>query len=206
MLLKERKIDLNGHELLLRSPREEDARMLINTLRILCGETQWLLRRPEEVTMTAEQEIGWIRSHNDGEDSLVILGFLDGEYAGNCEFSGKDLKNIRHHVSIGIGILQKYCGMGIGTAFLRTLIREAAARGYEMMELRAMASNKRALHLYEKMGFREIGRAPRYFRYADGSCDDDVWMMLDLTAVKAPGEVSEGSRPGGLRQESGPEA
>ena len=42
---------LNGHTLTLRCAGEEDAEMLLAYLKTTCGETPWLARGAEEVTM-----------------------------------------------------------------------------------------------------------------------------------------------------------
>ena len=40
MLIDEERINLNGHEILLRSAKTEDAQILIDYLRTVCGETR----------------------------------------------------------------------------------------------------------------------------------------------------------------------
>lgn len=56
---------LNGHTLTLRCAGEEDAEMLLRYLKTTCGETPWLARGPEEVTMTVEEEKAFIRGQNE---------------------------------------------------------------------------------------------------------------------------------------------
>ena len=49
-------MDKTGHEVVLRSAQITDAENLINYLKITAAETPWLIREPEEVTLSFEQE------------------------------------------------------------------------------------------------------------------------------------------------------
>ncbi|AVO38387.1 GNAT family N-acetyltransferase [Pukyongiella litopenaei] len=48
-------------------------------------------------------------------------------------------------------------GMGVGTALLDAVMREAAARGLEAVQLDVIDSNPRARALYERFGFQAVG-------------------------------------------------
>jgi RimJ/RimL family protein N-acetyltransferase len=50
--------------------------------------------------------------------------------------------------------------------------------GLKVLMLSAFASNKRAIHVYEKVGFVQNGRIPRKF-FKDGKYVDEV-IMTDL--------------------------
>ena len=45
-------VKISSHELVLRNPEEEDAQMLLDFLKITCGETRFLMKEPEEIVMT----------------------------------------------------------------------------------------------------------------------------------------------------------
>jgi ribosomal-protein-alanine N-acetyltransferase len=53
---------------------------------------------------------------------------------------------------------------GLGDRLLREAMRDAAANGAEMMTLEVRPSNRAARRLYEKHGFQEVGRRPRYYK------------------------------------------
>lgn len=91
MVLQEEKYELDGKEILLRSANEnaDDANMLIDYLKTVTGETRFLMCEPDEVKYTTEGELSFIKEHNESENGLLILAFVDGEYAGNCSFEGK---------------------------------------------------------------------------------------------------------------------
>lgn len=180
MIIPERTFFLKDRKLLLRTPTEEDAPKMLAYLNQVCSETRFLLREPEETVLSLEQEHSFIRSQNASENSLILLGFLDGEYAGNCSLSGMSLMRCRHRAEIGIAILQKYTGMGIGTCMLQSLIDAAGEFGIEQLELEVSVENETAIALYEKMGFQIFGTLPNNMKYKDGTYTDVYWMMKKL--------------------------
>lgn len=56
MLINDEIINVKGKELLFRNATEEDAQMLIDYLKVTCGETRYLVKEPEEIKFTLEQE------------------------------------------------------------------------------------------------------------------------------------------------------
>ena len=56
MRISQETIMLGNRELLLRNARAEDAWMLLEYLKATAAETRFLLKEPEELTMTLEQE------------------------------------------------------------------------------------------------------------------------------------------------------
>ena len=181
MLFSEEKYELNGREILLRSAEESDADMLIDYLKTVCGETRFLLCEAEEVNYTTEGEIQFIRSHNESDRDLMILAFVDGEYAGNCSFETMgSSRRARHRAGLGIALFQKFTGFGLGRLMLERLLQKIRELGYEQAELTVVSGNARARHLYESLGFTECGRIPNANRYDDGTYSDDILMVLKL--------------------------
>lgn len=180
MQISDLEMKVGDRMILLRNPKPEDAQMLIHYLKVTCGETRFLVKEPEEVNMTARQEEDFIKSLNESDKDLMLLAFMDGEYVGNCSFSGGPSFRYRHRATIGIALYQKYTGMGIGRAMLETLIEIAESKGYEQLELEVVADNERAIHLYENLGFQIYGKFPNNMKYKDGTYADVYWMMKKL--------------------------
>lgn len=180
MRINEKIVNVRGHELLLRNATEDDAEMLLDYLRVTCGETRFLVKEPEEITLTLEQEKEFIKKNNNSESNLLIIGFLDGEYVGNCSLMGMDLSRYRHRARMGIALFQKYTGMGIGRAMIEKLVAVAKEKGLEQIELEVVADNERAIALYKKMGFEIYGTMPNNMKYKDGTYADVYWMMKRL--------------------------
>ncbi|WP_075719529.1 GNAT family N-acetyltransferase [Roseburia sp. 499] len=180
MLINDEIINVKGKELLFRNATEEDAQMLIDYLKVTCGETRYLVKEPEEIKFTLEQEKKFITQINNSENNLMLLGFLDGKYVGNCSLMGMATSRYKHRASMGIALYQKYTGMGIGRAMIEKLFAVANEKGFEQIELEVVADNERAIHLYKNMGFEIYGTFPNNMKYKDGTYADAYWMMKKL--------------------------
>lgn len=180
MRINDDTIKINGHNLLLRNAVQEDAEMLIEYLKTTCSETRFLVKEPEEITLTLEQECKFINAQNESEYDLMLLGFLDGEYVGNCSLMRMRTSRYKHRATIGIALFQKYTGMGIGRSMIEKLISAAKEKGIEQIELEVVADNERAISLYKKMGFETWGKFPNNMKYEDGTYVDSYWMMKQL--------------------------
>ena len=136
MILNEEKYKLDGKEIVLRSAMLDEAQMLIDYLKAVTGETRFLMCESDEIEFTLNQEEYFIRNHNDSKDSLLMLAFVDGEYAENCSFDCKaGSRRARHRAEIGIALYQRYTGFGLGYIMLKRLLEIIEEIGYEQAEL-----------------------------------------------------------------------
>ena len=118
---------------------------------------------------------------NESDGKMLVLAFVDGEYAGNCSFTriGTSRRSA-HRADIGIALFQKYTGFGLGRLMLEQLLKKIKEAGYQQAELTVVSGNERAYHLYESLGFRECGRMPKANKYDDGSYSDNIHMVLQF--------------------------
>ena len=173
--------DKLGRTVVLRNARPEDSANLIKYLKATSAETPYLIREPEEITITEEKEKQFIRDKMDAERELMLLAFIDGKHIGNCSLmSIAPYKRYSHRCDVAIALYKDYCGFGIGQAMLKTVLDVAKSVGYEQAELEVMAENKDAIAMYEKMGFEKFGTFPDNMKYSDGSYMDANWMMRRL--------------------------
>jgi len=70
--------------------------------------------------------------------------------------------------------------MGIGTRLISKIIEIARQKKFETMELTVFALNQRALHLYRKFGFQEVGRIKDGIKFLDETYTDEIIMTLSL--------------------------
>ncbi|MCF0131683.1 MAG: GNAT family N-acetyltransferase [Pseudobutyrivibrio sp.] len=151
-------------------------------LKRVSEETRFLLKEPDEIAdLTLESEEEFIINNLDKERGCLVLAFLDGEYVGNASFdvAGGSRRN-RHRADIGIALYLGYTGMGIGALLFECIMENIEKCGYSQAELTVVSDNSRAIHLYEKFGFKECGRIPNANRYDDGTCSDDIRMVKML--------------------------
>ena len=134
--------DKLGREVVLRAAVPEDAADLIQYLKVTSGETPFLIREPDEITITMESEVAFIQSKLDSTRELMLLAFVDGKHVGNCSLmSLAPYKRYQHRCDVAIALYQEYCGCGIGKAMLETVLDIATNLGYEQAELEVVADN-----------------------------------------------------------------
>ena len=78
----------DGRKALLRSPCEDDAEEMLRFIKKASGETDFLLKYPEEFsTFTLEQEKAFIRGDYDNPNGMMIAFIVEGKIAGNCQIA-----------------------------------------------------------------------------------------------------------------------
>jgi len=103
---------------------------------------------------------------------------VDGRVVANSQIGRKG--GYSNHVGgLGIGIRKGYRDIGIGTEMLKALITKAEEMGLKMLTLGVFSSNDRAMHVYNKVGFRETGRFPKEI-YKDGRYIDHIIMAEEI--------------------------
>ncbi len=181
MIYEEERLIRGDHEILLRSAVPGDAQTLMDFLPAVCRETRFLSSYADEVHLTEEQELKFIEDHRQAERDLLLLAFVDGEYAGNCSFKKKGIsRRNAHRAGMGIALYQRFTGRELGRLMLERLLSRAKDCGYAQMELEVWSKNTRALGLYKSLGFIEYGRLPDAGRYDDGTFDDEIFMVKTL--------------------------
>lgn len=173
--------DRTGEEIVIRNAEPQDADDLLRYLKVTSAETPFLVREPEEITLTAEEERAFLGRLLASERELMLVACADGRHVGNCSLmsAGPQLR-YRHRCSVGIALYREFWGRGIGRLLMEAVLDAARRVGYEQAELEAVSGNVRAIALYESLGFETYGTFPRNMKYKDGSYADNVWMMKRL--------------------------
>ena len=182
MIFPERKVILkDGRTCILRPNGPDLAAEMIEYMKVTAGETEYLLRYPDEVQFTLEKEQELLSRVREDPGYVMMAALVDGKVAGNASFSGIGTKRkILHRCSLAIALYQEYCGLGIGTAMIGYLAELARQAGFEQMDLEIVAENTQALALYRKCGFIESGRRVHALKFDDGSLHDEILMYKPL--------------------------
>ena len=151
--------DKIGRSIVLRNAEEDDAASLIKFMKITTGETPFLIREPDEFSLTIEQEKNFIKEQKDNPRALMLIATVDEKHIGNCSLNGiGQYRRYAHRCEVAIALYQKYCGTGIGKLMLERILTIAKKAGYEQAELEVIATNEYAINLYRKLGFEEYGK------------------------------------------------
>ena len=182
MRFKERTITLkDGRKCVLRPTTPDIAAEMIEYMKVTAEETPYLLRYPDEVLYTLENEQEILSRMLDDPESVMMAAVVEGKVAGNCSISGIGMKRkIRHRCSMAIALYRAYWNLGIGTAMIDYLTELAKQIGFEQMDLEVVAENTQAQALYRKCGFEESGRRHHALKFEDGSYHDEILMYKKL--------------------------
>lgn len=118
-------------------------------------------------TYTYEQELNWLKLKL--EENALCFSMLEkttGEYIGNIE-----IMEIKNNIGeLGISITASKQDKHYGTESIRALLKYAYEElNLDGMELNVYATNTRAIHCYEKVGFIKDGI---------GKTKDDIHMKI----------------------------
>lgn len=182
----------DGREAVLRSPKEEDVESTLEYLVISAGETDFILRYPEECgKYTPEGEKKLFEQKNASLNEAMIMCVVDGRVVGNCEINFFKGMKTKHRAGIGIALISEFWNQGIGTKMFEEMIRLAESREeVTQIELEFVEGNARARHLYEKMGFRIAGVHPNAIRLKDGTLLNNYLMIKEIKGDKSYGLCS----------------
>lgn len=169
----------DGRTALVRSPRVEDIPGTLEYLYTTAGETEFLLRYPEECgKYTPQGEKAFFDRVNESANEAMLVCRVEEKVVGTCQISWSEGIKTRHRANVAIAILKDYWGQGIGTRLFQEMIRLAEANeNILQMELDFVEGNSRARALYEKMGFRITGIKPDAIRLKDGTMLNDYSMV-----------------------------
>lgn len=125
---------------------------------------------PQEETLTLEgaEEFFAAQSRSavceDGETGVILgLYILHPNNVGRCG----------HICNASYAVDSKLRGRHIGAELVKDCIKSAGALGFRVLQFNAVvATNTGARHLYEKLGFKQLGTIKGGFRMKDGHYED----------------------------------
>ena len=171
----------DGRRCVLRNGTARDGFAVYENFNLTHGQTDFLLSYPEENSMNPEQEAEFLQKKTESPREIELVAEIGGQIVGTAGIEQVGAKEkVRHRAEFGISVDQQYWGLGIGRALAEACVACAKKAGYAQLELNAVADNKRAVKLYESVGFVEFGRNPRGFRSRLTGWQELVYMRLEL--------------------------
>lgn len=160
---------------IIREIREDDAENFLSLCKQLDEESKFMLLEPGERKTTPEEQRQRIREALSRDNQVIFVAEEQGSLAGYLSASGGRFARNRHEAYIVVGLLEKFTGKGIGTAFFEQLEDWAKKHRIHRLELTVMVHNRRGVGLYQKMGFTVEG-IKRDSLFVDGAYVDEYSM------------------------------
>ena len=160
----------------------EDAAALLEYLKIIGGETDNLSFGPEGVPLTVDEERAYLRAQSESANNVQYLAKVDGEIIGTASLNRKP-NRMHHRAEFGISLKRAWWGCGAAAVLAERVLDFAERAGIEQVNLEVRSDNKRAIALYEKLGFRKLCTFPGFFKINGQLVDYDL-MNLELDAAE----------------------
>ena len=166
--------------IIFRYPRWQDVPEYVEMCNILHGERVMAYHMETDFSRGCERLSG-ILVGLETENCSHLLVEADGKIIGE----GSIKRGSAHQPgSLGIKIIGRYRRRGLGTEMMYLLEAEALKLGLERIYLVAWSLNTPAIHLYKKVGYREVGRMPDWFGAKDEKGElilsDRIDMIKDI--------------------------
>jgi len=168
---------LEGNLVRLRAYERDDlekARMIYND-----PDVNKFLRLDVPYPLKVEDEVKWYEGLNpfgNGAYTFAIETIADGEFIGSCGIDAVDWKN--SHASLGIFLGKKYWDIGYGSDALSTLLDFCFSEmNLHRTYIYVFKFNERAIHTYEKIGFK-VDATLRDNIFKDGKYQDELVMSI----------------------------
>lgn len=163
----------------IRAIRESDSEQFLFLGKLLDQETQFMMLEPGERTMTIEEQSQRIKSVLSRNNQMIFVAEHEDRLVGFLGAYGGSFRRNHHCAYIVIGILQDYAGQGIGKRLFEALEEWAIDHKLHRLELTVMSHNERAIHLYQKIGYKIEGTKQDSL-WVDGRYVDEYYMAKTL--------------------------
>jgi RimJ/RimL family protein N-acetyltransferase len=173
----------------IRAIRESDSEQFLLLGKALDEETQFMMLEPGERTLTIEEQTQRIKSVLAQDNQMIFVVEHEDSLVGFLGAFGGNYRRNRHCAYIVIGIRQKFAGQGLGKQLFEALESWAVDHKIHRLELTVMCHNERAIHLYQKMGYKIEG-VKQDSLWIDGRYVDEYYMakILDPSQWRALSE------------------
>ena len=170
--------DRKGREVILRTPRWSDLDDMLDFINSLVEEEAMIA---VDTKKTRSEEIEWVATNLkrlEKDEHMCVVAEVDGHMIGSTEI-GPRFGRLKHYGILGISLKAGYREAGIGQEMMKEIEKHAPRLGIEYLALEVIGTNERAIHVYEKIGYKPIGAYPNGVKYK-GDYVDSVHMVKKI--------------------------
>mgnify|MGYP006267019811 FL=1 len=169
----------NGVDVILRTVKWEDIDGLAEFANSLIEEGAEITLDKKQTRETEADYLSQSLTALEKNEMISVVAEADGKIVGNSGVTRYSRISQSHVGMLGISVKAGYREIGLGTEMMTILIEESRKIGLKLLILDVFGTNDRARHVYEKAGFKEVGRIPGGL-FRNGKYIDDVRMALQL--------------------------
>ena len=164
-------------DFVIREASGKDAEKMLHYNNIVGGETDFLSFGTDTFNISAEKEARFLERFNNSKKNLMLVAVDGDKIVANASVEGCRTKRYGHRAELSITVLRDYWGQGIGSLLMERLISFSKDIGYKSIYLDVRFDNERAINLYRKFGFIEIGIYKDYFNINQSFYDAKLMVL-----------------------------
>jgi RimJ/RimL family protein N-acetyltransferase len=154
----------------------EDVDAVLRLFEAVAAERQYILAEPPiDRDLRRKRFLEMIQS----DDATVFVAETGGEVVGELTAFRRASTG---PATIGMGVLARWRGQGVGTALMHACVEWAREAGVHKLSLEVFPWNEAAIGLYRKFGFVEEGRLRQQYRRQSG----ELWDVLVMGRLLEP--------------------
>lgn len=148
----------NNKTLTLRSAMVKDAPQIVKLMKGVIKEGPYTLQEPDEYDTTAKSEVAKIKRLNSGKGSVYLVAEVNKSVTGFIAFDNWPTRRTEHTGLFSVFITKKWRGCGIGKILVQGMLDWAKENPVNRkISLYVFSTNKDAIALYKKLGFKTEG-------------------------------------------------
>ncbi|MCE7793253.1 GNAT family N-acetyltransferase [Salipaludibacillus sp. CUR1] len=159
----------------VREVQLSDKDELSTLIKLIDGESDFMLFGAGEREMTAGQSEKMIINFRESENSTILITEENRKLTGYLMAVGGKAKKNKHSAYLVLGVGKNSRKKGAGTLLLEAVEKWAINQGLRRLELTTMIHNEAALKLYKKSGF-EVEGLKRHSFFIKGRAVDEYYM------------------------------
>ena len=141
----------------------EDAAAMIDFLKLVGGETNYLSFGSDGLPITVEDEAAYLAGYENSQDTVMLVAKECGKLVGNATLNRLP-RRMNHRGELSIAVAKSHWNRGIGSQLLDMLVKFGRESGLELLELTVRSDHARAIHLYQKFGFETVAEYESFFK------------------------------------------
>lgn len=146
-------------KLKIRETVEDEAIQVVEYMKKILEETDYLSMNSEEFKYSKEEEREAIKGYLKASNRLMLSARLDGQLVGMLTFDGGRRERTKHTGVVGVSVLKVYWGQTIATSLFEYLFHWAKRNNItKKINLSVREDNMRAIKLYKRLGFEIEGK------------------------------------------------
>jgi len=159
-----------------------DIKSIFDFIKIIAvKETNNVISLPEEFSMTILDQEKWVKYYTENEYSLLLVAEENEKIIAVLDFKTNAKIRLSHSGEFGISVLPEFQDQKVGTMMIEYLVNWARSKPkLKKINLCVFETNKRAIHVYKKLGFEIEGQQKKAVQISDDVYIDLIQMGMVL--------------------------